>query len=500
MPTVAPLLVAEGRRSPPTTRRAARPTRRLIAFQMYWRGETFYTKNEIYEGPTEERTVFDQEGADEKLKEWMTHHRGRRLFFLFERGQQSRMERPAAARGARSFQVVDEPEQQVLAGPGRPVTLDDLRRRCRSIDTEAGRGGERFRGAGRGRCPHRTTDARLLDGDPGQRRLPARAAVARTSARWPRWRPIRGCASAKPARADLRARCGAATEPARATSPTSSAGCGSCGGHEMLRLGARELGWGTTEEVAARAVGVRRRLPGAGVSLLRRGAAPRDTARRATDERRAGVASSCMAMGKLGGEELNFSSDVDVCYFYSTDAGAARATRSLHEYYARAVARGSPRRIEQATGDGMIFRVDLRLRPEGRSGPAVQLAGGRRALLRDVRPHLGAAGAGCGRGRARATARWATSCWRCWSRSSTRAASTRAWSTRCAACARCSAIRPTRPARSARPASTSSWARAASATSRWSCRRCSCCTRASGRTCASATRRGRCRGWWWPAC
>ena len=29
-----------------------------------------------------------------------------------------------------------------------------------------------------------------------------------------------------------------------------------------------------------------------------------------------------MAMGKLGGEELNFSSDIDVCYFYSTDAGA----------------------------------------------------------------------------------------------------------------------------------------------------------------------------------
>ena len=30
----------------------------------------------------------------------------------------------------------------------------------------------------------------------------------------------------------------------------------------------------------------------------------------------------CWRMGKLGGEELNFSSDVDVCYFYSTDAGA----------------------------------------------------------------------------------------------------------------------------------------------------------------------------------
>ena len=33
------------------------PEERLIAYQMYWRGETFYTKNEIYEGPMEDRTV-----------------------------------------------------------------------------------------------------------------------------------------------------------------------------------------------------------------------------------------------------------------------------------------------------------------------------------------------------------------------------------------------------------------------------------------------------------
>ena len=44
----------------------------LIAYQMYWRGETFYTKNAIYEGPAEDRTVFDMDGADEKLKEWLS--------------------------------------------------------------------------------------------------------------------------------------------------------------------------------------------------------------------------------------------------------------------------------------------------------------------------------------------------------------------------------------------------------------------------------------------
>ena len=34
------------------------PDEKLLVWQMYWRGENFYTQNEIYEGPKEERTVF----------------------------------------------------------------------------------------------------------------------------------------------------------------------------------------------------------------------------------------------------------------------------------------------------------------------------------------------------------------------------------------------------------------------------------------------------------
>ena len=156
----------------------------------------------------------------------------------------------------------------------------------------------------------------------------------------------------------------------------------------MLRLGARELGWGTTEEVA-------RELSAFADVCLDVAVAHCDAA--LTREIGAPRADSgapgrfvVMAMGKLGGEELNFSSDIDVCYFYSTDAGSA-GEQTLHAYYAE-LARRVTAAIEQPTGDGMIFRVDLRLRPEGRSGPIVQRAGGGRALLRDVRPHLGAAG------------------------------------------------------------------------------------------------------------
>jgi glutamate-ammonia-ligase adenylyltransferase len=135
--------------------------------------------------------------------------------------------------------------------------------------------------------------------------------------------------------------------------------------YEMLRLGALELGWGITEEVARELSAFADACLEAAVAfcdaeLSREIGAPR------TDAHAPGRF-VVMAMGKLGGEELNFSSDVDLCYFYSTDAGAA-GDRTLHQYYAE-LSRRVTEAIEEPTAEGMIFRVDLRLRPEGRSGP-----------------------------------------------------------------------------------------------------------------------------------
>jgi glutamate-ammonia-ligase adenylyltransferase len=73
-----------------------------------------------------------------------------------------------------------------------------------------------------------------------------------------------------------------------------------------------------------------------------------------------------LGMGKLGGEELNFSSDVDLVYLYSTDEGAA-GSLTLHEYYAR-LSQMVTRALGENASGGTVFRVDLRLRPEGRSG------------------------------------------------------------------------------------------------------------------------------------
>ncbi|MBA3501902.1 MAG: bifunctional [glutamate--ammonia ligase]-adenylyl-L-tyrosine phosphorylase/[glutamate--ammonia-ligase] adenylyltransferase, partial [Deltaproteobacteria bacterium] len=73
-----------------------------------------------------------------------------------------------------------------------------------------------------------------------------------------------------------------------------------------------------------------------------------------------------IGMGKLGGEELNFSSDVDVIYVYSSDQGSA-GTLTLHEYFAKLCVHVTSA-MSEVTEDDVVFRVDLRLRPEGAKG------------------------------------------------------------------------------------------------------------------------------------
>ncbi|MBI5904653.1 MAG: bifunctional [glutamate--ammonia ligase]-adenylyl-L-tyrosine phosphorylase/[glutamate--ammonia-ligase] adenylyltransferase [Deltaproteobacteria bacterium] len=80
-----------------------------------------------------------------------------------------------------------------------------------------------------------------------------------------------------------------------------------------------------------------------------------------------------LGMGKLGGLELNFSSDVDLLYLYETDRGETLGgprPLSLHQYFVR-LCEAVTRIVSEATGDGFVFRVDLRLRPEGTRGELV---------------------------------------------------------------------------------------------------------------------------------
>ncbi|MDP9034762.1 MAG: bifunctional [glutamate--ammonia ligase]-adenylyl-L-tyrosine phosphorylase/[glutamate--ammonia-ligase] adenylyltransferase [Myxococcota bacterium] len=79
-----------------------------------------------------------------------------------------------------------------------------------------------------------------------------------------------------------------------------------------------------------------------------------------------------IGMGKLGGRELNAGSDVDVMLFYGNDEGSVRGRddMSLHEYFTR-VAQRFVATLDEPTEDGIVWRVDLRLRPEGTRGPLV---------------------------------------------------------------------------------------------------------------------------------
>ncbi len=76
-----------------------------------------------------------------------------------------------------------------------------------------------------------------------------------------------------------------------------------------------------------------------------------------------------IGMGKLGGAELNVSSDIDLVFVYPEE-GETRGARviSNHEYFVRC-GRRIIALLNDSTGDGFVFRVDMRLRPYGDSGP-----------------------------------------------------------------------------------------------------------------------------------
>ena len=82
-----------------------------------------------------------------------------------------------------------------------------------------------------------------------------------------------------------------------------------------------------------------------------------------------------IGMGKLGGRELNVSSDVDYIFVYPEDgetAGAPDSGRRIEvfDFFTR-LGKRLIAAIGEITGDGQVFRVDMRLRPNGDSGPLV---------------------------------------------------------------------------------------------------------------------------------
>ena len=78
-----------------------------------------------------------------------------------------------------------------------------------------------------------------------------------------------------------------------------------------------------------------------------------------------------LGMGKLGGRELNFSSDIDLIFAFPGN-GETDGRRSItNEEFFRRLGQRLIKVLNQSTAEGLVFRVDMRLRPFGDAGPLV---------------------------------------------------------------------------------------------------------------------------------
>ena len=81
-----------------------------------------------------------------------------------------------------------------------------------------------------------------------------------------------------------------------------------------------------------------------------------------------------LSLGKLGGGELNYSSDVDLLFLYQDGEAEEQASGIANREYFIRLAQQTTELLSRSTPEGPVFRIDLRLRPQGREGePAVGL-------------------------------------------------------------------------------------------------------------------------------
>jgi len=86
-----------------------------------------------------------------------------------------------------------------------------------------------------------------------------------------------------------------------------------------------------------------------------------------------------IALGKLGGQELNYSSDVDLMFVYSANGETRGPGAITNKEFFKKVANQYTELLSTYTADGSCYRVDLRLRPDGRLGEiCISLDGAKR--------------------------------------------------------------------------------------------------------------------------
>jgi glutamate-ammonia-ligase adenylyltransferase len=91
---------------------------------------------------------------------------------------------------------------------------------------------------------------------------------------------------------------------------------------------------------------------------------------------------SVIALGKLGGRELNYSSDIDLMFIYDGAGDTDGPHRITNKEFFKKIANSYTELLSTYTGGGMCYRVDLRLRPDGRYGEVCHSLEGARNYYR----------------------------------------------------------------------------------------------------------------------
>jgi glutamate-ammonia-ligase adenylyltransferase len=147
---------------------------------------------------------------------------------------------------------------------------------------------------------------------------------------------------------------------------------------EYLRIGARDLMPAVTLEETVRELSVLADASLDAAYRFSRAAVEQDFGTMPLPGSNAPNRFAILGMGKLGGGELNFSSDVDVIFLYESDEGEStggpKGKTDPRSFFAE-VGKKIIQAMGQVTEDGFVFRIDLRLRPLGANGPLVQSVG-----------------------------------------------------------------------------------------------------------------------------
>lgn len=137
---------------------------------------------------------------------------------------------------------------------------------------------------------------------------------------------------------------------------------------EMLRIAWRDLaGWSSLDETLRDLSDLADAcVQGALGNLARWHAERYGLARNPAGEAQSLVV---LGLGKLGARELNFSSDIDLIFAYAENGRSDGAHALDNEEYFLRLGQKLAATLSEVTADGFVFRVDLRLRPFGESGP-----------------------------------------------------------------------------------------------------------------------------------